>query len=220
MQMWKRFNVELQFTGFFAASTPKHPKDIEAMLLSRAPSQVAIEKREAKGESITPLPELAEQVKEEVEATEEIRRGYATFKRDEEGLYYEARCVKGHLKDCAEQLRPLLGISAFKPKVANKVYVEPIKIPLYKKDVAGHEIRFVQALTPRGKISAPKVFDYIDKPLMKFQLRVLNDGIITENMLKEIFEYGGVHGMGQERGQDFGRYELVKLEEAPHKRGK
>lgn len=78
--MWKLYEVELHFNTFFASSTPKNPKDIEAMLLARAPSDSALRRRVEEGEQITSLPELAEQVAEEVEATEEVERGYATFR--------------------------------------------------------------------------------------------------------------------------------------------
>jgi hypothetical protein len=48
---------------------------------------------------------------------------------------------------------------------------------------------------------------------LNFTLRVLEDGVIDRDILEAIFEYGGTHGMGQERSQDWGKYELVKLEE-------
>lgn len=95
-QMWKKYEVELKFTIPFASSTPKNPKDIEAMLIARSPSELALKKRMEAGEVITPIPELAEQVAEEVEASKEVERGYATFKKDDNGLYYEARCVRAH----------------------------------------------------------------------------------------------------------------------------
>jgi len=203
--MWKRYEVELHFTTPFASSTPKNPKDIEAMLIARAPSKPP--------EDPTPLPELLEQVKEEVEAAEEVERGYATFKRDENGLYYEARCVRAHIKDCANQLQGLLSIKALKAKVANRVYVEPAKIYLDKSEPDGNETRIVHAMTMKGPRSSLKTIDYVSKPTLKFTLKVLDDGVIDQDILESIFEYGSEHGMGQERSQDWGKYELVKLEE-------
>jgi len=204
--MWKKYDVELQFTTQFASSTPKNPKDIEAMLLARAPSKPP--------EDPIPLPELAEQVAEEVEAGEEVERGYATFKRDEKGLYYEARCVRAHIKDCANVLQSLLGIKALKSKVANRVYIEPAKIYLDKSEPDGSETRIVHAMTMKGPRSSLKTIDFVDKPVLKFTLKVMDDGVIDEKILKAIFEYGSEHGMGQERSQDWGKYELVKLQEA------
>jgi len=211
--MWKKYNIELRFTTPFASSTPKNPKDIEAMLIARAPSESELKKRTKDGEEITPIPELAEQVAEEVGASEQVERGYATFKRDDKGLYYEARCVRAHIKDCANQLQEFLGIKALKSKVANRVYVEPAKIYLDKLHPDGSEVRIVHAMTMKGPRSSLKTIDYVDKPVLKFQLKVLDDGVIDEEILKAIFEYGGEHGMGQERNQDWGKYELVRLEE-------
>ena len=211
--MWKKYEVELKFTTPFASSTPKNPKDIEAMLIARAPSDAELRRRKEAGEEITPIDELAEQVAEEVEATEEVERGYATFKRDENGLYYEARCVGAHIKDCANQLQGFLGIKALKSKVANRVYVEPAKIYLGKAEPDGSETRIVHAMTMKGPRSSLKTIDYVDKPVLKFQLKVPDDRVISEEILRAIFEYGSEHGMGQERSQDWGKYELVKLEE-------
>lgn len=203
--MWTKYEVELKFTTPFASSTPKNPKDIAAMLEVRMPAKPP--------EDATPLPELAEQVGEEVGAAEEVERGYATFKRDDNGLYYEARCVRAHIKDCANQLQGLLGIKALKAKVANRVYVEPAKIHLAKSEPDGNETRIIHAMTMKGPRSSLKTIDYVDKPVLKFALKVLDDGVIDREILEAIFKYGGEHGMGQERSQDWGKYELVRLGE-------
>jgi len=211
--MWKKYEVELRFTTPFASSTPKNPKDIEAMLIARAPSEPELKKRMEAGEQITSIPDLAEEVAEEVEASEQVERGYATFKRDDKGLYYEARCVRAHIKDCANILQGFEGIKALKSKVANRVYVGPAKIYLDKQAPDGNEMRIVHAMTPKGPRSSLKTIDYVDRPILRFTLKVLDDGVIDEEILNAIFEYGGEHGMGQERSQDWGKYELVKLEE-------
>ena len=203
--MWEKYEVELKFITPFASSTPKNPKDIEAMLEARMPVRAPI--------NPTPLPELAEQVAEEVEANEEVARGYATFKRDGNGLYYEARCVRAHIKDCANALQGFLGIRALKSKVAQRVYVEPEKIYLGKTEPDGAETRIIHAMTMKGPRSSLKVIDYINDARLAFQLEVLDDGVITKDILEAIFEYGGTHGMGQERSQDWGRYEVVELTE-------
>ncbi len=211
--MWKKYEVELRFTAPFASSTPKNPKDIEAMLIARSPSEPGLKKRIEAGEQVTPIPELAEQVAEEVEASKEVERGYATFKKDDKGLYYEARCVRAHIKDCANIIQGFQGITALKSKVANRVYVEPAKIYLEKQEPDGNETRIVHAMTMKGPRSSLKTIDYVQEPTLKFILKVLDDGVIDRDILEAIFEYGGEHGMGQERSQDWGKYGLVKLEE-------
>ena len=204
--MWKKYEVELRFTTPFASSTPKNPQDIGAMLEARMPAKSPPDP--------VSIPELASQIAEEVEATEEVEKGYATFKRDDRGLYYEARCVRAHIKDCANALQGLLEIRALKSKVAQRVYVEPEKLYLGKTEPDGNETRIVHAMTMKGPRSSLKTIDYVNDAGLTFILKVLDDGVITEDILKAIFEYGGTHGIGQERSQDWGRYELVKLEEA------
>ena len=202
--MWKRYKVEMQMTGKFAASIPKTREEIEKMLENRMPARLP--------DDAVPINELAEQVSQEVGIEPEF--GWATFKRDDRGFYYEGRCVRGHIKDCAQQIvSQFPETRAFKAKIANKVYVETEKIYLDKVEPDGFEQRFIQVMTRQGPRSTYKFIDYIEEPKLEFVLKVLDDGVITEDMLKAIFEYGEVHGIGQERSQDWGRYQLVRLEE-------
>ena len=205
--MWKKYDVELQMTDKFAASLPRTKEAIRQMLEHRMP--------DAPPENFIPISELAEEVAEVVgahgegeEEDEELRYGWATFPRNEGGLYYEGRCIRGHLKDCANQIKDALkpSVKAMKAKVSNKVYVMTDVIPLGSNEPVGTEQLFVQVMTPRGPRSSIKYVDYLEKPTLKFRLNVLDDGIITEDILKTIFEYGSVHGIGQERSQGWGRY--------------
>ena len=66
--------------------------------------------------------------------------------------------------------------------------------------------RFIQVMTKKGPRSTMKFVDYLEKPELTFKLNVLDDGIITDDILGAIFNYGRVHGMGQERSQGWGRY--------------
>ncbi|GAJ06311.1 unnamed protein product, partial [marine sediment metagenome] len=84
---------------------------------------------------------------------------------------------------------------------------------LGKEEPDGSEVRIVHAMTMKGPRSSLKTIDYVDKPVLKFRLKVLDDGVVDRKLLEAIFEYGAEHGMGQERSQDWGKYELVKLEE-------
>jgi len=206
--MWKRYEVTLEFEGKFAASLPKTREEIKAMLENRQATDAALRKRIGSGEVAVPVDELTEEVALAVGVDEEEvpQFGYATFCRDENGLYYEGRCIRGHLKDCATQIQGLVDVKALHSKVANKVYVETNKIYLGKQEPDGTVTRYVQAMTRKGPRSTIKFIDYVEQPTLTFALRVLNDGVITESILESLFEYGATHGMGQERSQDFGRY--------------
>jgi len=204
--MWLTYQVELQMTGRFAASLPRTKEQIASMLANRMPLHPP--------EDYTPIDELADEIAEKVPSVEdegehdEVKFGWATFPRDENGLYYEGRCIRGHLKDCATQVRSFIKpeVKALKAKVSNKVYVITDVIPLAAKEPAGTEARFVQVMTRMGPRSTIKYVDYLDKPTLVFNLKVFNDGVITPELLNTIFEYGSIHGLGQERSQGWGRY--------------
>jgi hypothetical protein len=115
-------------------------------------------------------------------------------------------------KDGATQVSRFIDMTAFKSKVANKVYVMTERIRLGKDKPDGTIQRFVQAITPKGPRSSIKHIDYVVAPRLSFHLKVLDDGVITEDHLRLIFEYGAVHGIGQERSQGFGRYTLEVFE--------
>ena len=215
--MWKKHEVELRMTGYFAASLPRTREEILKMLEHRMPAKPP--------EDFIPLDELAEEVMEKVSKSgeerlgvneeaeeEELKYGWATFCRDENGLYYEGRCVRGHIKDCANQIKDFLKVKALKAKVANKVYVMTDVISLGATEPAGTQQRFVQVMTRLGPRSTIKYVDYLEKPTLKFRLNVLDDGIITREILDSIFEYGSVHGLGQERSQGWGRYTFTITE--------
>lgn len=202
--MWDRYQVTLQIENRLAASLPKTGEEIKAMLKHRMPQIMP--------ENAIPIEELADIVAEKVETVEEeAMPGWATFPRNSEGLYYEGRCVRGHIKDCAQQLSKIVDIAAFKAKVANQVYVETDEIPLGKKEPDGTEKRFIQIMTRQGPRSTFKFIDYVLKPKLVFVLKVLEGGVIKEKHLLSIFEYGAVHGIGQERSQGWGRYQMAEM---------
>lgn len=202
--MWKEYIVELTIVGKFAASIPKSREEIGSMLINRMPGK--------KPKDAIPVEELTDQIATEVDA--EPEPGWATFKKNDRGLYYEGRCIRGHIKDCATQVAAMFpNVKAFKAKVANKVYVVNDYIPLNKNEPDGYEQRFIQVMTRQGPRSTYKFIDYLQDVTLLFTLRVLNDDVITEDMLKAIFTYGSVHGLGQERSQGWGRY-VYKITEA------
>lgn len=223
--MWLRYVVTLRMQGRFAAALPKTVEEIEKMLENRMPKNPP--------PNYTPVGELAQQVAEKVgidtnpgeepeepgEGTEKAEKfGWATFPRNEKGeMYFEGRCIRGHLKDCANQVKDILRppVTALKAKLSNKVYVMTEEIPLVvlkeyswvpATEVTGTQERFIQVMTHQGPRSTIKYIDYLEKPMLSFNIQVLNDGVITEGILRTILDYGSVHGTGQERSQGWGRY--------------
>ena len=179
------------------------------------------------------------EVIDEGDAEEGWTPGWATYKREEQPgqdnleaekrkvwLYYEGRCIRAHLKDAATVLGQAaykVSLPAFRSKYVNRVYVHEQRIPLWRRadvegglqrvdDVDGTETRFVQTMTPRGHRSSIKMIDFVMAPVLKFRLRVLNDGVIGKSHLDAVWAYGSTHGMGAERSQDWGRYTINRME--------
>ena len=129
--------------------------------------------------------------------------------------------------------------ASFAARIKNYVYYDPrIKwIPICRPDGSfitepdGTYDKPVHPMTRQGPISALKTFEYIEPPSqVSFNLRVLNtqvrrktklpDGMpgpeeiitlpnVAEDDLRYLFEYGGTHGYGGERGDGEGRYEFI-----------
>lgn len=204
--MFKTYKVTLNFTSWFAAGIPKNPDLLETYLQVKGHGP----------ESADPLDagELAEEIAEP--STDKWSVG---FKGDKDGIYYEGRCVKAHLKDCANVLQKTLEIKALKSKLADRVTVQPERIRLLRNGATiekadGNYQLPITVMTRQGPRTSIKQVDYVDSPEMRFTLVVLADKVITEDTLRAIFEYGGtIKGMGQDRGLSMGRFHLVELKE-------
>ena len=211
VQIWNRYQITLQMEGEFGASIPNTEIEIRGKLENRMPKN--------KPDGGQPIEDLVEEVSSQVDTEEETEFGWLTFKRDDEGLLYEGRCIRGHLKDCALAVKDFFpDIKVFRSKVVNRMYIEESMIPVYKDDVRVTEPdeaqqRFIQVMTRQGPRSTIKYVDYVDSPTITFHIRLLNDGLIDIDHIKTMFEYGATHGMGAERSQGWGRYSVVDIKQ-------
>lgn len=214
-EIWKEYRVDIAIQGQFGASIPKTPEEITAMLEHRMPKK--------KPDGAIPIDELAAQVAEEVKAVEDDEAppfGWASFKRDDQGLYAEGRTIRGHLKDCALQVAGWYDgtvahkkagfreVKNFRAKFVNRVYVVENKLHFGKKEPDGMETRFIQVMTRQGPRSTIKYVDYVNDVEFSFTLSLMNDGVIGLDEITTVLIYGSRHGMGAERSQDWGRYKF------------
>jgi len=203
--MWKLYKAELDFTGQLMGGIPKNADMIASWLEARAP-------KIAPPDAI-PLEVLADQIAEEVGASEdEEAKIWTGFKSDENGLYIEGSNLKAHLKDGANILKDMLGIKALKAKLADRVHVTTEKIYLGVEEPNGYWEHAVHVMTRLGPRSALKRNDYVVKPSLVAEFRVLDDGVIKSETLENIFEFGGTRGFGAERGLGHGRYTYTLTE--------
>lgn len=218
--MWKRYGVKVQVENRLMGGLPKNPDVIKDWLEARKPSDAAYRRLVAEGEAAgTPVPTLealGEDIAQAVEPTED--KVWSGFKRDDTGLYIEPYQVKAHLKDAARVLMGFTSIKALRSKVAERVYPEPPRIYLARQDGViaqepdGYWEHPVHIMTAQGPRSALKRNDYLETPQFSYQLRVLEDKVIGQELLEQLLEYGGVHGIMAERGLGMGKY-VATLEE-------
>lgn len=205
--MWLYFNLTMDFTGKLCGSVPLSKELIRPWLESRMPN--------TKPGNARPIEEIEEEILATIEETEE--RTTLGFQKDEGGLFVRAGTVKAHIKDCANQIKDVLKIKALRSKVANKVFVDPDPVYLLRNMDAIYEPdgdfeRAVHVMTARGPGNALKRICFVEKPVIKLQIRLLKDKEVDEDVLRSIFDYGSVHGYGGERGMGEGRY-IFKLEQ-------
>jgi hypothetical protein len=220
--MWTKFDVEMKFITKLVASLPADPDLQKKWLESRMPK---VRPPDAKS-----IEEIAAEVADstpEFEADED--RGFYVFQRQKveggsgEMLVVRMATIRAHIKDLARVLSSLYvgrieKEKSFAVKVLNAVYYPPEVYWLPLLDAKGDPIqqpngtyqKTIRVRTPQGERSAFKNMEYANDATLKYQLMVMTQPsgrtVISETDLNSIFEYGGVHGYGGERGDGEGRY--------------
>jgi len=201
--MWQKAEVLMNFVGRLCGSVPLKKELVIPWLEARMPKE-----KPEEGKSIE---EIKKEVLESIEDIEEkVTLG---FQKNGQGLFIRGGTVKAHLKDCANQIKDAIKpqIKNFRGKVANKVYTEEYFIYLLKNGESlqkedGEFDQPVHVITMQGPRNALKTIRFLDMPSLKFRLMLMEDKEITPERIKEIFEYGSIHGYGGERGMGEGRY--------------
>jgi len=205
--LWKSYQVEMAFNGRLCGSVPLSKDLVPIWLNSRMPSK--------KPDDSRPIEDIEAEVKESIQETEE--RTTLGFQSDDFGLWVRGGTIKAHLKDCANQIKyaVVVGVKNLRAKIANKIYIEEYRVYLTRDGnyIVKHDDSYEQPVhvwTPQGPRNALKVIQFVEHPILKFHLKFLNEkkGEVTEDILNTIFEYGGIHGYGGERGLGEGRYEF------------
>jgi len=196
--MWIYFEAQIQIRDRLVGGYPKNVNAEEAMLRARGLEELIPEK-------VVPTdPEAVAVLKQA-----EIDKTWVGFKTTPEGKpYLEARNVKAMLKEGANVIKTIVGVTNLKSKLAERVFVEPPMLMLVDTPLS-NDSRVVHAMTLMGPRTAIKKYDFCQEPLLTFTMRVLNDGVVNERILRSILEYGQENGLGADRSQDAGKYDLV-----------
>ncbi len=225
-EIYDRYTVELSFRDKIYGGIPKDPEVMLSWLVSRA----KITKEEAKEMAA----KIAEQVKSDPDAVE---KGVTTFKRDVNGLYIEERQVKAMLREAA-QTTGFLSKYGIREVIAHGVFTGPDKtgkIHLLKDgkkvlEEDDYEERALHVMTFKGPRDALKRGMYVVKPQVAFELKVIkpifkpkpktedakapkkSPSHIEEDTLRTLFQVAQEIGLGADRSQGEGKFDLVKFE--------
>lgn len=144
------------------------------------------------------------------------RAGWTGFHTDEEGLFIYDYMVKGFIKNAANVLKddPSIKLKNLRSKLTNFVFVFPRRIHLGKKEPDGVFERPLKGVTAQGVIVTLVRSDVVKAGTeISFRLFLMHHKEVTKEILRLLFEYGKLQGLGQFRNGSFGRFEVVSFEE-------
>jgi len=192
MQIWKIYKVTLVFRKRLVGGIPQQPDALRRWLELRGKEQ---------------------HYAEMLEGIEPVQTPKIGFLRDDDGLYIESRQIKAGLKEAANAIKSIAGIRNMRAKVKDRVFVTPARIHLGREAPDGDFVRIVHGMTMLGPRTSMKICEYVEQPEITFFLKVLDDGVITEEQLRMMFEWLSEAGLGAERAQGEGKFVVKLIEE-------
>lgn len=210
--MWNLYDLDLHVDRL-VGGIPKHPEIVKRWQEAKWPTNPA--RSLQPGDPATP-DEAADATvallgAQAFDADEKVAGIWTGFAMAADELAIEARNVKAMLKESANICKPLLPTSktdktqAWKSKVAERVFVEPLLIPLGRTEAETSE-KPIHVMTAQGPRTALKRTDFLTDVHVVCVLKVLNDGLVTEEVLSVLLEHASVNGIGTDRSQGNGTF--------------
>lgn len=206
--LYQAYDVEIEMCDKLLGGKPKTEELIKNWL-------------ETRGRVDTLKKEVAE-----IDAVEEEKKAWTGFKKDERGLYIDSYQIKGVVKEVIKVLKLAQKNRGLGTLVKSGFFVYPAHIhlknwdkskshpDLIKQKVDGHIEEAIQVGGPQGYRSIIKRHDYVKNALLNFEIKFFNTGMLSEKILRLIFEAAQEVGLGTNRheGGEFGRFKVLKLE--------
>jgi hypothetical protein len=191
----------------------------------------------ARGQGVEPDPEFEQSLPDALAedpdmpvavAVDDVAGLETGFKRDENGLFIEARQVKAMLREAAQRLGHIKRHKGMRQIIQHDLYVRsPVdatqKLYLDRMVPDGKETRPISVITRQGPRTALKRFEYVLQPEIAFRVRVLAGGIgeevfgksikersnQREEILLSMLELGQELGLGADRSQGEGTFDIL-----------
>lgn len=199
-------DVDLMVHGALSASSPSSEEGIKRML-AHQPTEAQLTAREAAGEVIRDIPELAAEAREGIE---EVAPN-TVWRRDKYGIaYIHPNYIKGHIRECGDACSRLMGfwgLEAFITKTVtpvHRIYLDHFSIGVLETKFAP-KVRLSSGVEVRQ--STIKTEEFVESPVLPFSLLILADPRWTWDLLNDLLFYGGtIRGIGPGRGRCESKY--------------
>ena len=210
------YRVTLAFREHICGGKPKNADLLSAHIIRTTGHDDEITKK------------LIEQAKEgappdPLDIDEKVENSSSGFLSDERGLYIDTYQVKAMLR----QSGSMLGI--YKKKRGSKqICAEGLEVKgtdherriyLGKTAPDGTREAVVHTMTPKGPISGIKHVDFVAGARISFELWILKTHTsetrhIGEEDIIEILRFGQENGVGADRSQGFGKFDVIEFSKA------
>ena len=147
----------------------------------------------------------------EVDTVADIK-GETGFHEDKVGVFIYDYMIKGFLKEACSCMRRVTGsksskLAAFKKVIDGLVFIYPRKLYINTQgEPMGVLERPLRASTAQGeRVALAKSQTVPSGSTIDFEVNIL--GGVTEDLFKELMDYGAFKGLGQWRNASYGRFE-------------
>lgn len=193
----EKYQVRIRLTEKLLGTVPMNEGIWAEYIAKRAPTQEVVEEELDYDEYIEKMEE----------------KGLTGFFRNEEGIFIMNYMVKGFLKHAGNVMKDMVKVKNLKSKLNDFVFVEPRQIPIGKKERDGILERPLRGNTPQGQIVSIARSEYINEGTeITFTIKLLPHKEITMDIIKQLFEYGELKGLGQFRNGSYGCFEVLSFE--------
>jgi hypothetical protein len=156
----------------------------------------------------------------ELVVNEVAEKCWIGFPGDAEGLFVPARNIKAMLKQSASMLRITKTKVGSKQILAEGMEVKALdgsdKIRLGVTEPHGTEEKAIHVMTAQGPRTALKRQDYVEKPVLEFEIWVLKTAPgenrhVGEKDIVQILRHAQENGCGASRSQGDGKFDVVEF---------
>jgi hypothetical protein len=214
--LYDHYRVKIQFRDRVCGGMPKNPDLLEGWIATKTEHKDEITDKQVK--------EAREAL---LEPTEE--KSWITFPGDERGLYLQARQVKALFKESGtmlrvtEQKRGSKQIfqhgfeikSLMQGAPADRIYL--MSDGKHVKKPTAYAEGPIHVQTPQGPRTALKRVDYVERPVLEFEIWVLRTEAaekrhVGQDEIVKMLTFGQENGVGADRSQGHGKFDVLEFE--------